>query len=115
MERPNRFIFSHSPPGHKLRLWGCVGLAVGLLCVTRVFPVSGQFTPAPDTAGYDEGITRHAQQMLAEGKETFRFDTFGREAFLGDTLMLDEAVAKLSPKQALGLNVDAEALPAELV
>jgi hypothetical protein len=28
--------------------------------------------------------------------------------------MLDEAVAKLSPKQALGLNVDAEALQAEL-
>jgi hypothetical protein len=36
--------------------------------------------------------------MLAEGKQTFRFDTFGDEAFWGDTLKLHEAVAKLSPK-----------------
>jgi hypothetical protein len=55
--------------------------------------------------------------MLGEGKETFRFDTFGSEAFWGDTLKLHEAVAKLSPKQALalGLKVDAESLPADLV
>jgi Di-haem oxidoreductase, putative peroxidase len=55
--------------------------------------------------------------MLAEGKQTFRFDTFGSEAFWGDTLKLHEAVAKLSPKQALalGLKVDANALPADLV
>ena len=55
--------------------------------------------------------------MLSEGRQTFRFETFGSEAFWGDTLKLHEAVVKLSPKQALGLGlkVDADALPPELV
>ena len=92
----NKFIFSHSSPRHKLTLCACLGL----LCLIEVFPVSGQSTPAPATAGYDEDISHHAQQMLAEGKQTFRFDTFGSEAFWGGTLKLHQAVAKLSPKQA---------------
>jgi hypothetical protein len=55
--------------------------------------------------------------MLTAGKQTFRYDTFGDEAFWGDTLKLHQAVAKLSPNQALGLGlkVDTDALPAELI
>jgi hypothetical protein len=83
MKRRNGFIFSHSSSRHKLTLCACLGLAFRLLCLIEVFPVSGQSTPAPDTVGYDEGISRNAQQMLAEGKQTFRFDTFGDEAFWG--------------------------------
>jgi cytochrome c5 len=51
--------------------------------------------------------------MLAEGRQTFRFDTFGDEAFWGGTLRLHEVVAQLTPVQALslGLKVDADALP----
>jgi hypothetical protein len=117
MKRRNGFIFSHSPPRLKLTLCACLGLAFGLLCLIEVYPVSGQSTPAPGTVGYDESISHNAQQMLAEGQQTFRFDTFGSEAFWGDALKLHEAVAKLSPKQALGLGlkVDSDALPPELV
>lgn len=71
-------------------------------------------------------ITDNAQRMIEEGRQTFRYDTFGDEAFWGDSLRLHEAVAGeanggvgpgLSPNAALalGLKVDAEALPAELV
>jgi cytochrome c2 len=60
--------------------------------------------------------------MMEEGRQTFRYDTFGSEAFWGDQLKLHQAIegAKLggvgpgvSPKQALalGLKVDAGALP----
>ena len=35
----------------------------------------------------------HAQRMLAEGKHTFRFDTFGDEAFWSDALQLHRAIA----------------------
>jgi hypothetical protein len=58
-----------------------------------------------------------AARLLAEGRETFRFDTFGDEAFWSGTLGLDRAIAKVSPKQALavGLKVDVDALPAALV
>jgi hypothetical protein len=64
--------------------------------------------------------------MMKQGQETFRFDTFGDEAYWGDTLRLHQAIegAKLggvgpgvSPARALavGLKVDVEALPASLI
>jgi mono/diheme cytochrome c family protein len=61
--------------------------------------------------GHDSG-----RRLVAEGLQTFRFDTFGDEAFWGGTLGLHEVVATLSPEQALGLGlkVDSEALPSHL-
>jgi len=79
-----------------------------------------------ERAGFDEVIAQSARTMLDEGRQTFRFDTFGSEAFWGDALQLHRAItgAKLggvgpgvSPKTALavGLKVDATALPSALV
>lgn len=73
-----------------------------------------------------DGATRNAQRMLDEGRQTFRYESFGGEAFWGDALQLHKAIAGaanggvgdgVSPKTALsvGLKVDAEALPANLV
>jgi hypothetical protein len=73
-----------------------------------------------------DGISNNVQQMLRQGQEVFRFDTFGDEEFWGDTLKLHQAIegAKaggvgpgLSPSAALGLGlkVDADALPASLI
>jgi mono/diheme cytochrome c family protein len=67
-----------------------------------------------------------ADALFEQGRHTFRFDTFGDEAFWGDTLGLHKAIegAQLggvgpgvSPKTALavGLKVDVDALPASLV
>jgi hypothetical protein len=74
----------------------------------------------------DLGTSVRAQQMLRQGRETFRFDTFGDEAFWGDSLKLHQAIegAKLggvgpglSPAAALGLGlkVDVDALPKSLI
>jgi Cytochrome c len=63
---------------------------------------------------------------IAEGQNTFRFDTFGDEAFWGDTLKLHQAIAGarfggvgpgVSPRTALavGLKVDLDALPGNVV
>jgi len=79
--------------------------------------------PAP--AGFDAQITDHAQTMLEQGRQIFRYDTFGSEAFWGDALELHKAIAGgkqggvgpgVSPKTALavGLKVDADAVPAAL-
>jgi len=68
----------------------------------------------------------NALQLIAQGRQTFRFDTFGDEAFWGDSLQLHQAIQGaqfggegpgLSPKTALalGLKVDADALPANLI
>lgn len=64
--------------------------------------------------------------LIAEGKTIFRYDTFGDEDFWSGLLHLDKAIAGeknggygpgVSPKTALavGLKVDAEALPTGIV
>lgn len=74
----------------------------------------------------DRAIDANAQKMIEDGRQIFRFDTFGSEAFWGDVLQLHKAIAGeknggmgqgVSPKTALsvGLKVDADALPKELV
>src|SRR5205823_2469361 len=68
-------------------------------------------------SSFDNEILANAQQLMDEGRQTFRFDTFGDEAFWGGQLRLHEALATVTPKAALGLGlkVDAGALPATLV
>ncbi len=61
--------------------------------------------------------TQSAQRQIRDGRRTFRFDTFGDEAFWTDTLKLNAAVEKVSPRAALGvgLKVDVDALPQPVV
>lgn len=74
----------------------------------------------------DQQISNNMQAMFNQGRQIFRYDTFGDEAFWGDTIHLNQAIAGeklggvgggVSPKTALsvGLKVDADALPASLV
>jgi len=84
--------------------------------------------PPPQAAPnrFDAAISRHAQTLLNDGRTTFRFATFGDEAFWGDTLKLHQAIAGsrlggvgpgVSPRTALavGLKVDAATLPGSVV
>jgi hypothetical protein len=65
------------------------------------------------------------QSLVSEGRHTFRFDTFGDEAFRGGALKLHQAIEGsgfggvgpgVSPRTALavGLKIDVEALPGSL-
>jgi len=83
-------------------------------------------TAAPAASANDQLINTNMQAMLDQGRHTFRYDTFGDEAFWGGALNLQQAIAGeklggvglgVSPKTALsvGLKVDADALPASLV
>jgi len=74
----------------------------------------------------DDGSShQNAAKLIAQGRQTFRFDTFGDQAFWGGQLRLHQALegAKLggvgpgvSPATALavGLKVDVDALPPTL-
>jgi mono/diheme cytochrome c family protein/cytochrome c553 len=56
--------------------------------------------------------------LAAQGKEIFRFDTYGNETFWTDTLRMHEVIqVAVDPTTALavGLKVDAEALPPDVV
>jgi hypothetical protein len=78
--------------------------------------------PAP----FDRVICRYAIASIDDGRQTFRYDTFGDEAFWGGTLGLHQTIQGeefggigpgLSPEDALalGLKVDVDALPESLI
>jgi hypothetical protein len=80
------------------------------------------FGALQDGKQHDRDTDAFAFRMVREGRQIFRFDTFGSEAFWGDTVRLHEAIAGsanggvgpgVSPKQALslGLKVDMNAVP----
>jgi hypothetical protein len=106
---------------------------LALLLLSLVALVTPRFTSGQDpavkekrqTPNFDATIQSNSSRMLEEGRKTFRYSTFGSEAFWGDALQLHKAIAGeknggvgggVSPKTALsvGLKVDADALPAPL-
>ena len=102
------------------RLFPCVAVLVLTL-------VSGVAAAAPYYLHNNPDLrtTIDAFRTIAEGRRIFRHDTFGNEAFWGETLRLHEAIAGaanggvgpgVSPATALavGLKVDARALPRSL-
>ena len=57
-------------------------------------------------------------QLVQQGQQVFRYDTFGDETFWTDVLQMNQVIeTSVSPNTALsvGIKVDAEALPAEVV
>lgn len=82
--------------------------------------------PKPDAAALvcnlpqRDPVLQHATKLIDEGRRTFRYETFGDEAFWGEALQLHRAIRGeplgLSPRSALalGLKIDAEALPPAL-
>src|SRR6266568_434862 len=94
-------------------------LIVVITTISRSAPVGAESTKR-------NPVVENAAQKVQQGEHIFRFDTFGDQAFWGDTLKLHQAIegAKLggigpgvSPKTALavGLKVDLDALPRNLV
>jgi hypothetical protein len=109
-----------------------IKLTVTLAAICLVGVAAGQVTgkksmkQEPQLSEFDRVISENTQQMIEEGRQIFRSDTFGDEAFWGDTLKLHQAIAGaklggvgpgVSPKTALavGLKVDVDALPPALV
>jgi len=97
-------------------------LVIALIQCTKTLPVAdNSATAVPDYAA-DKG----GQSLVSQGKQIFRFDAFGDEDFWSGELHIDKAIAGaqnggfgtgVSPNTALavGLKVDADALPPEIV
>lgn len=101
-----------------------LGSLVALSCAP--IPKEVKTDPAVESeqkrADFDNRIEAHSNKMLEEGRETFRYDSFGSGDFWGGALGLHEAILGekqggvgpgLTPKQALqaGLKVDVGKLP----
>jgi hypothetical protein len=84
-------------------------LALVFMCALAMCTTGNPFGPALDRPV--------DPQLAAEGRQIFRFDTFGNEVFWSDTLRLHESIQQgVSPSTALavGLKVDVDALPAAI-
>lgn len=101
-------------------------VALGVVYVTERSRAQQRAAMPQKTDGFDVRIDRNAQQMLEQGRQIFRYDTFGDEVYWTDTLKLHRAIEGqklggvgpgVSPKTALsvGLKVDMDALPVDLV
>src|SRR6266849_2714814 len=110
-----------SQPGFRLH----VIVTVAILLLACMIAVSRSARAGSENT-HRNPVVENATQKVLQGEQIFRFDTFGDEAFWGDTLKLHQAIegAKLggvgpgvSPKTALavGLKVDVDALPRALV
>ena len=69
------------------------------------------------SCGHDAEPTAPSGPVADEGKQIFRFETFGDETFWTDTLRLHEIVQNLPAATALavGLKVDADTLPPDVL
>lgn len=61
--------------------------------------------------------TPMSPKLIEEGKQIFRFDTFGDERFWTDELRMHEVVQNVTPETALsvGLKVDSDAVPPDVL
>jgi cytochrome c peroxidase len=106
-------------------------LKIALLLSTGLFAAAGVILTIggaafPTRTSFDQIITDNSESMMAEGRQTFRFDTFGDEAFWGNSLQLHLAIEGsnfggvgpgLSPNAALslGLKVDVDKLSPRII
>ena len=113
------------------RIVSLVALAIAAAAIALAVTLQTQPTPiarAEDNASspQEQLIDQNATAMVGQGRQIFRYSTFGDESFWGDTLRLHEAIEGaplggvgqgVSPKTALsvGLKVDMDRLPAPLV
>jgi hypothetical protein len=115
--------------GGRPRRWPvALGRLLLLLVAAGVlFELSGSSSAReqPQAASVGQPVQTQATRLVNQGRQIFRFDTFGDEQFWGGSLKLHRAVAGaanggvgpgLSPRAALGvgLKVDVDALPPEL-
>src|SRR6266496_822736 len=98
---------------------------MGAALLLLAFGIAGLRLKGDDVNNGKDTASDNALQLVSQGRQIFRFDTFGDQAFWGDTLKLHLAIEGaahggtgpgLSPKAAIaaGLKVDIDALGGDL-
>ena len=82
-----------------MRIKKTISLTITLVALAGMALMAAQDDPTRDLQAQSQGnghrnsdrqISNNAERMIEEGMKTFRFDTFGDEAFWGDALQLHE-------------------------
>src|SRR5436190_24113105 len=94
-----------------------LGTSLVLALGTIAFASSTLLRSQQDLTPHDTEIVAYASQLIDEGRQIFRYDTFGSEHFFGDGIKLHEALAgeqlggvgpgvSLATALAVGVQVD---------
>ena len=96
-----------------MRIIGAASIAYTL---TMALAISGRAS-TQQAVGNLEGSRAERNDPRSDGQAIFRYDTFGDEQLWTDVLRLHEVLPAVDPATALavGLKVDVEALPAEVI
>jgi hypothetical protein len=111
--------------GVRLLLASIAGTVL-FLCAIIFHGTPAAFSARTQPPAGDAYQAASANKLFLQGREVFRYDTFGDQTFWGDTLQLQKAIegaqlggvgGGISPKTALGLGlkVDSAALPKSLI
>jgi hypothetical protein len=114
----------HFPLPIRLLAFAATVLVFAAVAETRKPAAAAQ--AAQQDAPFDRVVEQHARDSFIRGREIFRFDTFGSEAFWGGRLRLHEPIIGerfggvgpgLSPLAALsaGLKIDIDMVPPQLL
>jgi mono/diheme cytochrome c family protein len=92
-----------------------IGAASIVFALALTFAIA-EFPPTL-TASQTAGLSNETEQNHRTGQAIFRYDTFGDEQLWTDVLRMHEVIATVPPATALavGLKVDVEALPPEII
>jgi mono/diheme cytochrome c family protein len=114
-------------PRSRFTLFAAGALALAAVALVGANPPVGGPLPhqgAPEGAEVDpspasavDPVVVHATDMIQRGRHVFRYDRMGSHTFFSRALKLHLALADVTPAQALslGLKVDSEALPPEVI
>jgi hypothetical protein len=108
-----------------MKKYGLVQSGPLLILAGTLLLFGAAFASLSARAPFDDVIQGNAVESFERGRQIFRYDTFGDEAFWGDALQLHQAIQGealggvgpgVSPNTALavGLKVDVDALPRSL-
>ena len=112
---------------HKEKAVKTLRIPLALVVCALVFAsLYAQQKSQPSPAPFDATISQNSHRLVEQGRQVFRFDTFGDQDFWGGALGLHKAIegakfggvgpgVSAATALAVGLKVDQDALPASLV
>ncbi|HKR83931.1 MAG TPA: hypothetical protein VJS37_07120 [Terriglobales bacterium] len=94
------------------RVYLTVLLTAVLLGLTAIALPGAKHAEQKSTSQFLGSPEDNSKQLIDQGRQIFRFDTFGDQAFWGGQLQLHQTINMLTPRNALalGLKVDSDAL-----
>ncbi|HSU32532.1 MAG TPA: hypothetical protein VLJ11_14970 [Bryobacteraceae bacterium] len=100
-----------------MKLVHILGFSIPAACLVLAVVIPLKAKPNPKESQFLGSAENNAKELIDQGRQIFRFDTYGDETFWTGQLHIEQAVATVTPRTALGLGlkVDSDALSPSVV